>query len=162
VYFARPQIAIDTRRRMIYALSVRGGRDGVWDLMLLSSKDAGVTWKRTRIGDEPACAAHMVPQLALDPSTGTLHLAWYDNRGGGRFAHATCTSGATKCAQKGAISDTPFVLSAERLTPAWIGERATLLVDDKRRTLHALWAQPVLDGATVITRVQHATAKLTR
>jgi hypothetical protein len=156
VYFARPQIAIDTRRRLIYALYVRGGRDGMWDLMLLASKDAGATWKRTRIGDEPACAIHMVPQLALDPTRGTLHLAWYDNRGGGRFAHATCTPGAQKCTQLGAINDAPFVLSAERLTPASIGERATLLVDDKRRTLHAVWAEPTAEGA----RVQHASAKL--
>jgi hypothetical protein len=165
VYFARPQIAVDSRRRMIYALYVRGGRDGVWDLMLLSSKDPGPkqerTWKHTRIGDEPACAIHMVPQLALDSSSGTLHVAWYDNRGGGRFAHASCTSGATRCTQLGAINDAPFVLSTERLTPAWIGERATLFVDDKR-VLHAVWAQPVLDGAAVTTRVLHATAKLTR
>jgi hypothetical protein len=160
VYFARPQIAVDTRRRTIYALYVRGGRDGVWDLMLLSSKDAGVTWKRRRIGDDPACAIHMVPQLALDPTRGTLHLAWYDNRGGGRFAHASCTAGAQKCTQLGAINDTPFVLSAERLTPTWIGERATLLVDDKRRTLHAVWAQSTVENGTATTRVQHASAKL--
>ena len=137
---------------MIYALYVRGGRDGVWDLMLLASKDAGATWKRTRIGDEPACAIHMVPQLALDPTKGTLHVAWYDNRGGGRFAHASCTSGAQKCTQLGAINDTPFVLGTERLSPAWIGERATLIVDDKRRMLHAVWAQSA--------RIQHASAKL--
>ncbi|MFN0249177.1 MAG: sialidase family protein [Kofleriaceae bacterium] len=156
VYFARPQIAIDTRRRSIYALYVRGGRDGIWDLMLLASKDAGATWKRTRIGDEPACAIHMVPQLALDPARGTLHVAWYDNRGGGRFAHATCTPGAQKCTQHGAINDAPFAMSAERLTPASIEERATLIVDDKRRTLHAVWAEVTTGGM----RVQHASAKL--
>ncbi|MGE0395361.1 MAG: sialidase family protein [Kofleriaceae bacterium] len=155
VYFARPQIAVDTRRRMIYALYVRGGRDGVWDLVLLSSRDAGATWKRTRIGDDPACAIHMVPQLALDPSRGTLHVAWYDNRGGGRFAHASCTptgAGGVRCTQLGAINATPFALTTERLTPASIAERATLIVDDKRRTLHAVWMQG--------ERVLHATAKL--
>ncbi len=160
VYFARPQIAVDTRRKVIYALYVRGGRDGAWDLMLLSSKDAGATWKRTRIGDDPACAIHMVPQLALDPTRGTLHLAWYDNRGGGRFAHASCTPGAQKCTQHGAINDTPFVLSTERMTPAWIGERATLAVDDKRRTLHAVWAESTVEDGTAIARVRHASARL--
>lgn len=152
VYFARPQIALDTRRRMTYALYVRGGRDGVWDLMLLASKDAGATWKRTRIGDDPACAIHMVPQLALDPRSGTVHVAWYDNRGGGRFAHASCTAGAQKCTQLGAINDTPFVFGTERLSPAWLGERATLIVDDKRRMLHAMWRQSA--------RIQYASAKL--
>lgn len=163
VHFARPQITVDTRRRMIWALYVRGGRDGVWDLVLSSSRDGGVTWRRTRIGDEPACAIHMVPQLALDPTRGTLHLAWYDNRGGGRFAHASCAiagMGAARCTQLGAINETPFVLTAERLTPASIGERATLIVDDRRRTLHAVWSQAVLEDGATVARVHHATAKL--
>ena len=97
----------------------------------------------------------MVPQLALDPTRGTLHVAWYDNRGGGRFAHASCTptfASGPKCTQLGAINDAPFSLTAERLTPASIGERATLIVDDKRRTLHAVWAQS--------GQVLHASAKL--
>lgn len=163
VYFARPQIAVDTRRRMLYALYVRGGRDGVWDLVLLASRDAGITWRRTRIGDAPACAAHLVPQLALDPTRGVVHVAWYDNHGGGRFAHARCTASGTTapaCTQLGAINATPFVLAAERLTPTSIGDRATLLVDDARRTLHAVWSEATVVDGSATARVMHATAKL--
>ena len=157
-YFARPQIVVDSRRRQVYALYVRGGHDGVWDLMLMASKDAGKTWRRTRIGDD--CAVHAVPQLALDATTGTVHIAWFDNRGGGRFARASCSVGASKCQQLGAISEAPFALSFERFTPAWIGEHAALVVDDKRRMLHAVWAQPVVEGAGVATRIMHAVATL--
>ncbi len=161
-YGSNPSIALDGKRGFIYAAYVRGGRDAVWDLVILASKDKGVTWKRTRIGDElPACAIHMVPNLAVDPRTGTLHVAWYDNRGPGRFAHATCTPGAARCTQQGAINDRPFaVLSTERDAPRAVGEYAALVVDDQRRTLHAVWAQPIDEGGKVVSRIFHAAAKL--
>jgi hypothetical protein len=141
---------------------VRGGRDAVWDLVIAATKDNGKTWKRTRIGDDlPGCAIHMVPALALDPVTGTLHVAWYDNRGGGRFARATCTPGAAKCTQQGAINDQPFAaLTAEHDTPRSLGETAALVVDAKRRVLHAVWAQPVDEQGKVVTRIRHAQAVL--
>ncbi len=160
--FSNPSIAIDGRRGWIYAAYTRGGRDAVWDLVVLASKDRGQTWKRTRLGDDPACAIHMVPNLALDPTTGTLHIAWYDSRGGnGRYAHATCTVGAARCTQAGAINDVPFAaLSTERHGPKWIGDHESLLVDDRRRTLHAVWSEPVDEGGKVVARIFHATAKL--
>lgn len=162
-YFSNPSIAVDPRRKRIYIAYVRGGRDGVWDLVLATSKNTGATWTRTRIGDDPPCAIHMVPNLALDPRTGTLHVAWYDGRGEhGRFAHATCTVGLAKCTQVGRINDVPFAsLSTVRHHATWIGDAATLVVDDARRELHAVWTQPVggLGGAG-IARVFHAKAKL--
>jgi hypothetical protein len=154
-FFANPSIAVDDRRGWIYIAYTRGGRDAVWDLVISASKDKGVTWHRTRIGDDPACAIHMVPNLALDPTTGTLHVAWYDSRGGGRFAHAVCPPGAATCTQLGAISDTPFALSTA-LDVSSVGEHESLVIDDKRRTLHAVWTQPV-DG---VAHVFHAAAKL--
>lgn len=161
-YFANPSIAVDSRRKWIYVAYVRGGRDAVWDLVLAASKDGGATWTRTRIGDEPACAIHMVPNLALDPTTGTLHVAWYDARGDkGRFAHATCGAGLAKCTQVGRINDVPFAaLSTVRENATWIGDAETLLIDDKRRTLHASWTQPVDDAGKIVARVFHAKAKL--
>ena len=161
-YASNPSVAIDPKRGFTYAAYVRGGRDAIWDLVILASKDKGKTWKRTRIGDAPACAIHMVPSLALDPTTGTLHVAWYDNRGGaGRFAHATCPAGAATCTQKGAINDLPFAaLTAERDTPRSIGDTAVLIVDDKRRVLHAVWAQPIDEGGKIVARIFHAAAKL--
>ncbi len=163
-YFAAPGIATDSARKWLYAAYVRGGRDAVWDLVLLASKDSGATWKRTRLGDAPGCAIHMVPSLALDPRTGALHIAWYDNRGGsGRFAHASCTPGLAKCTQHGAINDLPFAaLTTERHAARWIGEHASLVIDDKRRTLHAVWTQPVVTAGATAARIFHAQAKLPR
>ena len=163
-YFAAPGIATDSTRKWIYAVYVRGGRDAVWDLVVLASKDSGATWKRTRLGDAPGCAIHMVPTLALDPTTGRLHLAWYDNRGGiGRFVHASCTPGLAKCTQHGSINDVPFAaLTTERHAARWIGEHASLVVDDKRRTLHAVWTQPITASGTTAARIFHAQAKLPR
>ena len=162
--FSNPSVAVDPRRRWIYAAYVRGGRDAVWDLVILASKDGGATWTRTRLGDTPACAIHMVPNLALDPTTGTLHVAWYDSRGPhGRFAHATCRPGARACTQVGAINDVPFAtLSTVRHAAPWVGEAQALVIDDRRRTLHAVWAQPIDEQGTIVSRIFHAAAKLPR
>jgi hypothetical protein len=62
---------------------------------------------------------------------------------------------------KGAINSLPFAaLSTERHASKWIGEYESLLVDDRRHVLHAVWTQPVDDGGTIVSRIFHATAKL--
>ncbi len=155
-YAATPSVAVDTKRGFVYAAYVRGGRDAVWDLVLLASKDKGKTWKRTTIGD--GCGIHMVPNLALDPTTGTLHVAWYEPRG---FMHASCKPGLASCAPQGAINDLPFaVLSLERDAPRSVGESAALVIDDKRRILHAVWAEPVDEQGKIVARIFHAQATL--
>ena len=61
----------------------------------------------------------------------------------------------------GAINDVPFAaLSTERHGAKWIGEYESLIVDDKRRILHAVWTEPVDEGGKAIARIFHATAKL--
>lgn len=159
--FANPSIAVDTKRKWLYAAYVRGGRDAKWEIVLAASKDGGVTWKRTKLAGD-GCAIHMVPNLALDPTTGRLHVAYYDNEGVlGRFAHASCGIGITKCTQLGAINSVPFGnLRTVRHSASWVGEYESLIIDDKRRLLHAVWAQPVLDAGRVVTRIFHAQAKL--
>lgn len=155
---ATPSVAVDTRRGFVYAAYVRGGRDAVWDIVLLASKDKGKTWKRTAIGD--GCSLHAVPTLALDPLTGALHVAWYEPRG---FVHSVCRPGLAACTTQGAINDRPFAaLSLERDAPRSLGEAAALLIDDRRRTLHAVWTQPVDEGGQVVARIFHAQAKLPR
>jgi hypothetical protein len=159
--FANPSLAVDTRRRWLYIAYVRGGRDARWDIMLAVSKDSGATWKRTKIaGDD--CAIHMVPNLALDPRTGTLHVAYYDSEDvRGRFVHATCGPGGTKCKVLGAINSTPFAtLGTARHASSSVGDYETLVFDDKRRILHAVWAQPIDEAGKPITRIFHAQAKL--
>jgi hypothetical protein len=167
-FFSNPSIAVDDRRGLVYVVYTRGGRDGLWDLVLATAKlkDAygklvEPKWTRVRIGDDPPCATHMVPNVALDPTTGDLHVAWYDSRGGGRFARAVCATGGATCKQTGRINDAPFAaLSTERHGPRWIGEYQSLLVDDKRRLLHAVWSQPVEENGVVAARIFHAAAKL--
>jgi hypothetical protein len=161
-FFANPSVAVDDRRRWLYVAYVRGGRDARWDVVLAATKDGGKTWVRQTIGDD--CAIHMVPNLALDPTTGTLHVAWYDSAGApGRFAHAVCAPGLTKCTPQGAINSLPFAaLSTERHGAKWIGEYEALVVDDARRVLHAFWTQPVAEGDRVVSRIFHAGMKLPR
>lgn len=155
-YAANPSVAVDTKRGFIYAAYVRGGRDAVWDIVLLASKTKGKTWKRSVIGD--GCSIHMVPNLALDATTGTLHVAWYEPRG---FVHAICKPGLASCGQLGAINDLPFAaLSLERDAPRSVGDFAALVVDAKRHLLHAVWAQPVDEQGKVVARIFHAQAML--
>jgi hypothetical protein len=40
------------------------------------------------------------------------------------------------------------------------GEYESLLVDSKRRVLHAVWTQPVEENGKPIARIFHAQAKL--
>jgi len=153
-FFSNPSIAV--YRNWIYFAYARGGRDAKWDIVLAAFD--GKKWTHQTIGD--GCAIHMVPNLAVDPRTGTLHVAYYDSAPS-RFAHATCTPGLGKCTVLGAINSQPFAaLSTERHGSKWIGEYESLLVDDKRRVLHALWSQPVAEGDKTVSRVFHATAKL--
>jgi hypothetical protein len=153
-YFANPQVALDDRRKWIYLAYTRGHRDGRWDLLLLASRDRGKTWVRTRLGDDPACAIHAVPNLAVDALTGAVHVTWYDSRGM-RYAHASCGPGLTACRQLGRVNDAPF--STLSLLPGKsIAEHDALVVDGARRLLHAVWMQPTVDGV----RVFHAKAKL--
>jgi hypothetical protein len=161
-YFANPSIAVDDKRKLVYVAYVRGGRDGVWDIVVAASKDGGAKWTRTTIGDR--CSIHMLPNLAVDPTTGTLHVAYYDTAGApGRFVHATCASGAAACTTWGAINTSPFEpLSTMPSGPTWLGDHASLVVDDKRRVVHAVWAQPVREDNRAVTRIFHAAAKLRR
>ena len=160
-YFSNPTLAVDGQRKWVYVAYARGGRDGAWDIVLAASKDGGATWKRTTLVGG-GCAIHMVPNLALEAATGTLHVAYYDSEGApGRFVHATCGPGATKCAVRGAINSVPFTtLSTARQSSKWVGDYEALAVDDKRKLLHAVWAQTVAESGQPITRIFRATAKL--
>ncbi|HEX5063161.1 MAG TPA: sialidase family protein, partial [Kofleriaceae bacterium] len=160
-FFATPVLAVDTQRKWLYVAYARGSRDAAWDLVIAASKDSGATWKRSTLAGD-GCALHMVPTLALDAATGTLHIAYYDSEGApGRFAHATCGPGVTKCKLLGAISSvTAPVLSLARSTTKSVGDYESLLVDNKRKILHAVWAQSVDEAGKPVTRIFHAAAKL--
>lgn len=161
-YFANPSIVVDDRRKLVYVAYLRGGRDAAWEVVIATTKDAGKTWTRRSLGD--GCAWQAVPNLALDALTGTLHVAYYDTAGGpGRFVHATCASGGATCTAWGSINTRPFEPLATGPHAATApGDYASLVIDDKRRVLHAVWAQPVREDDRVVMRVLHASAKLKR
>lgn len=144
-----PMIALDERRGRLYVVYVRGDRSAVWDVVLATSKDRGVTWTRTTIGD--GCALHALPAIAVDPTTGTVHVAYYVDQ---TFARTTCTPGATRCTRRGAIG--PSAFTTARFGRDWLGQRASLEIDARARTIRATWVAPQ-DG---IARVMTATAKL--
>jgi hypothetical protein len=160
-YFGNPSIAFDAQRKLVYVAYVRGGRDAKWDIVLAVSRDNGATWKRRTIVSD-GCSLHMMPNLALDPTTGTLHVAYYDTEAlPGRFVHATCPAGAATCKVAGAINSVPFSsLSTVRVDRAAIGDHASLAIDAKRRRLHAYWAQPVDEAGVNVARIFHSVAKL--
>jgi hypothetical protein len=160
-FFSNPSIAVDPKRKTIYVAYVRGGRDAAWDIMLATSRDGGATWKRGQLAGD-GCAIHMVPNLALDSKTGALHVAYYDSAGApGRFVHASCAAGGTGCKIHGAINSLPFAgLSTVRHSRKWIGEYQSLVVDARRRVLHAVWSQVVDEAGTKIARIFHSSAKL--
>lgn len=159
-FFARPAIAVDVQRRWLYIAYVRGGRDAKWDIVLAVSKDSGATWTRKKLAGDN-CAIHMSPSLALDPRTGTVHVAYYDSVGGGRYARTSCAAGGVKCKSHGAINTIPFVeLRTVRNSPRSIDGHARLDFDAKTRSLHAVWAQVVDENGTRVARSFHSTAKL--
>jgi len=158
-YGATPRIVVDSSRRWIYAAYVRGGRDAKWDLQLVATRDLQ-RWTHARIADDPACATHFDPALAIDPSTGTLHVAWYDSRGM-RFAHAVCTGGLARCRQLGRINDLPFAgLSLARHGETAVGDAQALAIDATHRALHAVWTQAVDVDGTPTARLFHAKGRL--
>ena len=150
-YFATPAIALDDRRRILYVAYLRGGRDAAWDLVIAATRDGGKTWTRAVLGDR--CAWHAVPTLAVDPTTGVLHVAYYDSAGDAGFTHAICTIGATKCAVLGALDDTPAPMSTVRHAANALGDHAVLAIDDRARVLHAMWTRTSSAASRIVETV---------
>ena len=161
-FFVNPGVEVDDRRHIVYVTYARGAADGAWDIVLAASKDGGKTWTRTIVNDDGHCAAHMVPMAAIDPKTGRVQVAWLDDRDGhGALAYAACEPGGARCAANQRASDDPFAaFSFVRHAGPWMGEYASLVVDAKRRALHAVWTQPVATPRGPASRVFHAAAKL--
>ena len=168
-FFSNAQVVADERRNTIYVAYPAGGPDGAWNIMLATSTDGGKRWKRTRVNDDAPCANHAVTHAVLDPTTGRVHVMWLENRTGtGAIAYASCAAsakaaGGATCSPNEAVSDAPFASYVlTRHSPKWMGEYGTLLIDVKRRALHALWSQPVDDGAGPASRIFYARGTLAK
>jgi len=162
-FFVNPTIAVDDQRRWIYVAYAAGTPDGRWDIQLAATHDDGKTWRRTKVNDDPSCGNHMVPNLALDPTTGTLHLTYLENRGGhGHLAYASCAGGGGPCTPAVRVSADMASYELVRHSSKWLGEYASLLVDAKRRLLHAVWTETVQEGDRAIGRLRYASRALGR
>jgi hypothetical protein len=161
-FFSNPQVVKDTKRKRLYVVYPTGTPDGTWDIVLATSSNEGKDWTRTKVNDDESCANHMIPAMALDPKTGALHLMWTENRGGaGRIAYARCDSGGALCSANESVSDAPFAsYGFVRHAPTWLGEYNSLLIDDQRRTIHAVWTQTVDEDGSKRSRIFHASGKL--
>jgi hypothetical protein len=163
-FYSNPQIIADVPRKMLYSIYPAGGPDGKWDIMIASSADGGATWKRASVNDDGPCASQMVPTSALDSTTGKIHITWFENRSGqGMLAYATCQQGekGIKCSANEMVSDTPFAAySFARHSTKWLGEYNSVLIDEKRKIMHAVWTQTVDEGGTPVGRIFTSSAKL--
>ncbi len=162
-YFVNPTLALDEKRGWIYIAYAAGTPDGAWDIQLATSKDRGKTWTRIKANDDPTCANHMVPNLALDPKSGEPLLTWYENRGdAGHVAFTTCAVGGASCKPAVAISAPMAAYELVRHSSKWLGEYEALLVDPKTRTLHAAWTEVIDEAGAPIARIKAATRALPR
>lgn len=162
-FFVNPTIAVDRQRGWIYVAYAAGSPDGTWDIQLAASNDNGKTWKRTKVNDDATCANHMVPNLALDPNDGVLHVTFFENRGGaGHLAYATCRPAGGTCGAVVRVSPDMAAYELVRHSSKWLGEYEALVVDPKRKVLHAVWTHTVQEGDHAIGRLRHATRKLGR
>ncbi len=158
-FFKNPQVAADPKRKLLYAVYATGGADARWDIRLATSKDAGRTWSRITVNDD-SCANHMIPTLAVDAKTGRAHVLYLDSRDGGRAMYAACDAGGARCGPPEAVSDRFSHYGFCRHCSTWLSEYPSLLIDPARRTLHALWTQPVREGEADMSRIFQASARL--
>ncbi len=156
-YFSNAQVLSDTRRKLLYVVYPAGTADGRWDIVLATSRDRGKSWTHLKVNDDEHCANHMVPTAALDARTGTIHLMWAENRGDvPRMVTTTCSKRGQRCQVNEALSSTMATYSFVRHAAEWRGEYDALLIDEKRRIIHAVWTQPVMENGSPISRVFYA------
>jgi hypothetical protein len=93
----------------------------------------------------------------VDPHTHKIHITWLDGRGGGRLAYAVCAPGGKTCSAAESISDQPFAAYGYiRQGASWLGEYYGLVLDTKRKLLHAVWTQPVTEDGAAVARIFQA------
>lgn len=156
-FFSNPHLAIDPSG-VLSVVYPAGTADGVWDIFLATSSDGGTSWSHVKVNDDPSCASHILPMAEVDPLTGTVHVAWNENRDGrGALAYTTCARGGGSCAPNERISDVPFAAySLVRHSSIWMGQYNALVLDAEHRRLHAVWTQPVDEGGKPKSRVFYA------
>lgn len=137
VVLNQPSVAVDGST--LYVAYTAGSFTGVWDVMLATSVDQGMSWRYRRVNDEPeSCATHAWPCLVADPTRHVVHVTWLENRfGDGAAAYAACPrDAAAPCGRNEAVSDRSFTFSSSRETWRWHGDYQGLVLTPSG----ALWA----------------------
>lgn len=154
-YFSNPSLAVGPRHR--YVAYPSGTRDGAWRLVLAVSRD-GRTWTRTEIPGA-ACDHRMTPTIAASPRG--VELIWAEGGGGrGAMVSSRCAAGGTRCEAPVRIGEPFEVYSLVRHDAHWRGEYDALVVDERRRRVHAVFTRPVRDGGDVASGIVHASRPL--
>ncbi len=144
-FFVNPSLAVDDAGKKVSI----GYTNAEWKIVLASQK--GATWTRAEMTRPGDCEA-AVPNLAGDGKT--VHMIWESNGNGGQMSY----SDGKKTQQT--LSDGFASFSFARHSTKWTGEYQALLVDKKRKLLHAVWSQTVDEGGVPIARIFHARGKL--
>jgi hypothetical protein len=147
--FNQPVIATDSGR--IWVAYTRGAPDGAWDIVLAKSDDQATSFSYEVVNDEPEkCATHFYPALAVDRNTHRVYVGWYDGRYApyeGYVMFSVCDPtqpGPKICSENRAINDTPFYITTDRRTLAFIGDYFGLLARPNGE-LWAAWGDTRLD-----------------
>jgi hypothetical protein len=101
-YFDRSGGPHNGRAYLVYTDAPSVGSQAT-DIFVRISDDNGATWSNpTRVTDDSSGNSHFNPQMAIDPTTGNVAIAWYDSRNAGAadqtaqiFATLSTDSGAT-------------------------------------------------------------------
>jgi hypothetical protein len=118
-------IAVDGDR--VYVAYTAGTPEGAWDVFVAASTDRATTFNvPVKVNDDPTCATHMHPTIAVDDD-GLVHVAFYDNRYlSGAFMHAvskaSASAGPLSFGANEFINDAPFNFVTERDVASWLGD----------------------------------------
>jgi chitodextrinase len=82
-----PQAAWDRARNRAYVVyrgeQLVAGEHGAGSVLLRSSSDSGLSWSAAlRVNADVASEDRLIPNVAVDPVTGNVGVAWYDFRAG--------------------------------------------------------------------------------
>ena len=155
-FFVNPSLVTDATGQRIHVAYAAGDPDGAWNLMLASSVDRGATWTRRLLaGTEPACSNHAVPELAMRKS-GKLLATWFEYQGGAGYrAFTTCERDGSGCRPPAPLGPPMATYELVRHSPRWLGEYGALVIDERRRRLHAVWTQVLGESPRGVARIVH-------
>jgi hypothetical protein len=128
----------------VYAVYTAGSPAGVrWNVRLAHSSDKGATFAPAiTVNDDPTCAAHFLPSIAIDAKE-RVHVTWYDNRFGtsaGALYYAAYDPATQLVGPNQLVSDEWFEFTIERSAQNWLGDYTGLYTAGGH--VFASWSDP--------------------